>query len=51
MVRERKKESEKEALKILIYIFCEGKNDEQYLTKIKDFIIAKAKFRSNKIDY
>jgi hypothetical protein len=51
MIRERKKESEKEALKILIYIFCEGKNDEQYLTKIKDFIIAKAKFRSNKIDY
>jgi hypothetical protein len=51
MVRERKKESEKEALEILIYIFCEGKNDEQYLTKIKDFIIAKAKFRSNKIDY
>lgn len=45
MVRERKKESEKEALKILIYIFCEGKNDEQYLTKITSFI--KEKFKNN----
>jgi hypothetical protein len=54
MIRERKKESEKEALKILIYIFCEGKNDEQYLTKITSFINEKFKNngrRSDKKEY